>query len=343
MSSIDDSSLISGISNISRISKVHSSTSTFSKFDSTFNIFEWQSKSFATDKEKLDLRKVPESTKTYKALSSCEEISCDYAKLKLIYDCLKEIIYSENLSINPNIIKKLNELLITHEVKKYLHLPNESKEHKEELTLLGIIDLVKYDFSYQEQLDIKSCLENKLREKIHSFISMYNNISGSTVKEILKSNESLLRSRFHQKGELEPMHWKDKIDEVCIEYKRDLLYCQKMISQWKNLKEKVHERNFKKSENFLLRAEVAELKAIITKLSCTKRMFTETPATVDAFKILNTSLDEKIAYVSEEITEKIEQKKAYDTLSSTEYDEILRKYLEISHVIKKKKCLLDQL
>lgn len=171
----------------------------------------------------------------------------------------------------------------------------------------------------------------------------YENVSGSTVKEILKSNESFLRSRFHQKSELEPMHWKDKIDEVCIEYKRDLVYCQKMLSQWNDYKQKIHEKNVKDAESFLLRAEIAELKTVITKLSCTVRMYKETPVTVDAFKILNSTLDEKIACVSEEITEKTEQIKAYDALKNTEYDNILRKYLEVCHVIKKKKVILDQL
>lgn len=126
----------------------------------------------AADSQKLESRKVSETTKTYRALSICDDSSCDYAKLKLMYDCLQEIIHSENPSIKPNTMKKLKELLTIHEVKKYLHLPNGSKEIKEEITLLGIIDLPKYEFSYEEQLAIKSCLETKLREKIHSFISM---------------------------------------------------------------------------------------------------------------------------------------------------------------------------
>lgn len=141
------------------------------------NLSEWRSmchdinKSFSTESQKLDARKLSESSKVNKALNSCEESTCDYAKLKLIYQCLEEMISSNNNAIERNTMKKLKELITIHEVKKYLHLPNNSKDLKEELTLLGIIDLPQYEFSYQEQLSIKSCLEAKIREKVHSFIT----------------------------------------------------------------------------------------------------------------------------------------------------------------------------
>ena len=170
----------------------------------------------------------------------------------------------------------------------------------------------------------------------------YENLGGST-KDIVKNNESILRSRFQQKSELENLHWKDKIDEVCLEYKRDLLHCLKLLREWNELRNKINEKNTKDAERLLLLAEIAETKAIITKLSCTIRMYKETPTTVDAFKILNEHLDEKIASVNEEIAEKTELKKAYDVLRSTEYGGILKKYLELCHIVKKKRILLHKL
>ncbi|XP_011494699.1 PREDICTED: uncharacterized protein LOC105359740 [Ceratosolen solmsi marchali] len=346
MSGMDDSSLISGISNLSRISKTNSST--HYKFDSTCNISEWRSmcrdvnKSFTNDSQRTELRKVSELKKVNKALNSCEESTCDYAKLKLIYECLKEIIISSNSLIENNLISKLKELIRIHEIKKFLYLPNNSKELKEELTLLGIIDLPNCEFNYEEQLAIKSCLETKIRERIHRFITIYANFAGSS-KDILKNNESILCSRFQLKTELENIHWKDKIDEVYLEYKRDSLHCLKILNQWNELKWKMNEKNTKDIENLLLKSEIAEMKAIITKLSCTIRMYTETPSTVDAFKILNLNLEEKINTVNEEIVKKTELRKSYEVLSNTEYDEILRKYLNLCHIVKKKKTLLDNL
>ncbi|XP_003424916.1 uncharacterized protein LOC100679700 [Nasonia vitripennis] len=346
MSSIDDLSLISGISNISRISRATGAS--LYKFDSTCNLSEWRSmcrdvnKSFTTESQKLDARRPSESTKINKALNSCEESTCDYAKLKLIYQCLEEVVSTNSITVDKNTMKKLKELITIHEVKKYLHLPNTSKDLKEELTLLGIIDLPQYEFSYEEQLSIKSCLEAKIREKIHSFVKMYENLAGST-KEVLKNNDSILRSRLQQKEELDNIHWKDKIDEVCMEHKRDLLHCRKMLNQWNELRCKINEKITKDSENLLLQAEIAEMKVIISKLTCTIRMYKETPETVEAFRILNASLDEQIARVNEEIAEKIELKKAYDVLNNTEYDEILRKYLDMCHIVKKKRNLLEKL
>ena len=129
-------------------------------------------KSFTSDGQKTDSKKGSEVSKINKALNSCDESTCDYAKLKLIYECLEEIVVDKSNVLKPNTMKKLNELITIHKVKKYLHLPNNSKDLKEELTLLEIIDLPKYEFSYEEQLAIKSCIEAKLRQKIHHFVTV---------------------------------------------------------------------------------------------------------------------------------------------------------------------------
>lgn len=129
-------------------------------------------KSITADSQKTDSRRVSDSTKLGKALGSCEESSSDYAKLKLISDCLTEIVVIKSNGIEKDTLTKLQELLKIHRVKKYVHLPNTSKEVTEEITMLGLCDLPKFEFSYEEQLAIKSCLEAKLREKIHSFIGV---------------------------------------------------------------------------------------------------------------------------------------------------------------------------
>lgn len=170
----------------------------------------------------------------------------------------------------------------------------------------------------------------------------YENYAGS-VKEILKSNESILLSQFLHKNEFKNLHWKDKIDEVCLGYKRNLDHCIDALKQYTEQKIKIHKKTTVDTENLLLRTEVAEMKSIITKLTCTIRLFKETPVTVEAYKILNTNLDDQIINVNEEIDRKIETKKVYDALSSTEYDGILKKYLELCNVIEKKKKLLEKM
>ncbi|KAJ8680249.1 hypothetical protein QAD02_016036 [Eretmocerus hayati] len=338
MSSIHDLSLMSGISNISRISKTNYSVQY--KYDSTCNTSGIY-RDVTEGHKCADPRKVSESAKVSRILATTDESTCNYAILKFIYQCLEDVISENTKAIRPETMEKLKELLVVNKISKYLHLPNNAKESKEELTVLGIIDLPKHAFTYEELLIIRSCLEAKLRERIHSFLRTYESIAGS-IKVTLKKNESLLCTRFQQKGELEHVHWKDKIDEIGLEYQRDLTQSLKLLHQWGELKNKLSQDNIKDAEILLLRAEVAETKAVITKLSCTLRMYQETPVTLEAFQILSSSLDDKISSVSEEILEKSELKKSYDALNNTEYDEILRKYLELCHVVEKKRTLLSK-
>lgn len=105
-------------------------------------------------------------------MSTNEESICNYAKLKLIHLCLESITQDQNSSLSKSTAEKLRKLLAIHEVKKLIHLPNYSKNSKDELTLLGILELPEHKLTYEEQMEIKSCLETKLREKVHNFITM---------------------------------------------------------------------------------------------------------------------------------------------------------------------------
>lgn len=165
--------LFSGISNLSRISKTGSPF--YSKFDYSFNSESsllFDTKSYISNGQKNDYKKNLDSNKVLRALNSCEESTCHYAKLKLIYECLEQLADDLNCGLEKNIVLKLKKLLTINEVKKFKNLPNSSKISDEELSLLGIIDFPTCEFKYEECLDIRSCLENKLRERMHSFISL---------------------------------------------------------------------------------------------------------------------------------------------------------------------------
>ena len=121
--------------------------------------------------QKTDSKLSFEFSKTNNALGKYDETICEYAKLKLIQECLEELC-NETTTLDDNISKKLREFITIFKIKRYLHLPNNSKISKDELTLLGIVDLPSHEFSFQKQLTIKSCLEAKIQEKIHQFLSM---------------------------------------------------------------------------------------------------------------------------------------------------------------------------
>lgn len=165
---------------------------------------------------------------------------------------------------------------------------------------------------------------------------------GGNVKKALKSNECNVHSQSLECYEIPAIQWKNKIEELILQCKSDSLKYTKLIDRWNKLKYKnMSQACLEKAGHLLLQAQVAELQAKLTNLSCTIRMFKETPTTIDAFKMLNQLVEEKLKAIRDEIHQKEDLKKLYDNLKNTEYDEILENYLHLCNAIKKKKHILE--
>lgn len=173
-----------------------------------------------------------------------------------------------------------------------------------------------------------------------SFLPRYAKLGGNTrdprdldnAPYLIRFNESLLTD------------WKEKIGEVCNEYQRDVMKLAELLEDWKKLKyDDVEEINVKRAGTKLLQAQIAEIQARITKLSCTLKMLRETPTTISAFKTISHDLNEKIANVEGEIRKKKLLKRQYEDLQGTEYDEVLKRYLDLCATIKKEERLLEML
>lgn len=166
---------------------------------------------------------------------------------------------------------------------------------------------------------------------------------GGDVKKALKSNECNVHSKFSEYYDIPAVEWKNKIEELILQCKSDSLKYIKLIDRWNKMKyEDMTQAYLEKAEHLLLQAQVAELQAKLTNLSCTIRMFKETPTTIDAFKMLNQLVEEKLKAIRDEIHQKEDLKKLYDNLKNTEYDKILENYLQLCNAIKKKKHILDK-
>lgn len=140
------------------------------------------------------------------------------------------------------------------------------------------------------------------------------------------------------------VQWQNTIEELILQCRSDLSEYASLIDKWNKLKyEDMSQASLEETEHLLLQAQVAELQAKITKLSCTIRMFKETPSTVDAFRALNRLVEEKLEEVTDEIRQKEDLKKLYDNLKNTEYDQVLQTYLQLCNAIKRKKHILDTL
>lgn len=160
----------------------------------------------------------------------------------------------------------------------------------------------------------------------------------------MKSNECNVHSKFPEYYDIPAVEWKNKIEELILQCKNDSLKYIKLIDRWNKMKyEDMNQAYLEKAEHLLLQAQVAELQAKLTNLSCTIRMFKETPTTIVAFKMLNQLAEEKLKAIQDEIRQKEDLKKLYDNLRNTEYDKILENYSQLCNAIKKKKHILDKL
>ncbi|KZC06131.1 hypothetical protein WN55_07593 [Dufourea novaeangliae] len=280
--------------------------------------------------------------KSTKRLTLCEESIGDHIKNKIILQSIKEASNNTKLTLSADVITKLKGLLSIHEVNKYMHLPSISKKILEKLTVLGITDLPEYDLTHKEKLDIKCYVEALLREKILDFILRYKSLGGN-MKEVLGSNNCNIRKKLFELHEIQMLQWKDKMNELCDQLRADVIKLSTLLNKWKTKSKEFNRINLEKVEYMLLQFEVAQEQAKIIKLTCITRMFKETPVTIDAYKTLNEIIDEKLFATMNEIKEKENLKKEYESLQNTEYSSILNTYLEFCKAVRKKRQILEKL
>lgn len=164
------------------------------------------------------------------------------------------------------------------------------------------------------------------------------------MKELQKLNGFNANSHLQDNTDLEILKWKNKFENIYEEYKNCLSQCADMMNEWKKLKNTdINEVYNKKAQILLLQSQVVEVQAKMAKLSCLIKMYTETPTTVDSYRILSETLDDKLLELSNEIKRKETLKKLYLDLENTEYDNILKTYLHLCSAIKKKKQIMEML
>ncbi|KAL6267302.1 hypothetical protein P5V15_000377 [Pogonomyrmex californicus] len=287
-----------------------------------------------------------ETSAVEKAINSlvlCEENISERIKTNIVYQCIKKASLNHKDVLSKSTANKLQTLLLIYQLDKYMNLPSTMKHIPDELKLLGIIDLPSCDLNSDEKLEVKCCIETMLREIIHDTILRYEALGGNA-KEALKDNECNTRNKFLKYYDVSAVQWKNKNEDLILQYENNLLKYINLIDKWNKLKyEDTSQAYLEKTGYLLLQAQVAELQAKITKLSCTIRMFKETPTTIDAFKILNQLVEEKLKTIMDEIYQKEDLKKRYDNLKNTEYDQILSIYLQLCNAIKKKRHILGML
>ncbi|XP_057328992.1 uncharacterized protein LOC130669873 [Microplitis mediator] len=316
MSINSDSSQLSGLSGISNLS--------------------CSSSMYLTTKIKtkeLSLNKILE------ALAKCEESMYQIAHRKLIYKSLENII-ADNNNLKPELLDKLKQIILANKINKYLVLPNDSNE---KCTLLGIMETPKPEFNCEERRIIKFAVETEVLKSINSFISKYEEYGGNLI-EAMGTKDSIMKQQLSEFNKLDITYWKDKIDDTFDEYQRHILICAELLEEWLQLKhEDVENFNSKKAKSKLLEAEILEIQTKIMKIKYTISMFTETSITLDAFKIINQKLDDKLDEILLEIKKKKILSKQYQDLRGTEYDDILKRYLELRFTIEKEERLLNSL
>lgn len=281
--------------------------------------------------------------KTLNDIGKCEETMCELAHLKLIYECLEYLTTDNSTILSIELRQKLQRIITAHSIDKYYKLPSSTKDCDDKLTILGILNIPKPELNHEEKKIIKTKLEEELLKRINSFIATYEEYGGNLI-EAMGTTESTARQELSKLDDSVVPHWKNKIDEMCNEYCRDLIICGDLLDEWQRLKhDDIEELDYKKAQTKLLQAEIAELQGKITKLQCAIKMFKETPITLDAFKTINNYLIEKNDNIQTEIKKKKLLLKEFNDLQGTEFDEILKRYTDLCITIEKDERLLNNL
>ncbi|XP_012227052.1 uncharacterized protein [Linepithema humile] len=341
MSFFNDFHQFSDISSISTNS--YSSNRLIERIDSVYSSLDNHSSIIKSSNKSSTSQEINANEKVVKSLVLCEESINEHIKANIVYQCVKEASLNHSNILSRSTASKLQALLLIHELDKYMHLPSSTKYVQDDLTLLGITNLPASDLTLDEKSDVRCCIETILRERIHDMLLRYETIGGNA-KKVSKNNECDIRSKFLDCHDVPALHWWRKIEEYIQQYESDLLKYASLIDKWNKLKyEDLNQAYLDKTTHLLLQVQVSELQAKITKLSCTIRMFKETPITKNAFKMINQLIEDKLNTVMDEIRQKEDLKKLYDNLKNTEYDQVLKNYTQLCNAIKKKKQLLDMI
>ncbi|XP_011068784.1 PREDICTED: uncharacterized protein LOC105154755 isoform X2 [Acromyrmex echinatior] len=331
---------LSDISSISAISQ--SSGRLIDRVNSLQSLLDNYSSTIRSNNKFVITQEITAIEKTIKLLVLCEESISEHVKINIIYQCIKKASLNPKDIFSKSTASKLQMLLSIHELDKYMHLPSTTKYMQDKLILLGICDLPSCHLNSDEKLEVKCCIETMLREIIHDTILKYEALGGN-IKETSK-NDCKTHNKFFEYSDVPAVQWKNKIEDLILQCENDLLKYIYLMDKWNKLKyEDMNQAYLEKTGYLLLQAQVAELQAKITKLSCTIRMFKETSTTVDAFKILHQLVEKKLKMVTDEIRQKEDLKKLYDNMKDTEYDQVLLIYSQLCNAIKKKKHILDML
>ncbi|XP_015189723.1 PREDICTED: uncharacterized protein LOC107073548 [Polistes dominula] len=339
-----DFSQLSDISTISRISR---SSQLMGRLDSILLSNELEHHSSLIQNNKATTAPEQDHHDVFrevtKSFIDCQNSISEYAKVQLIYECLKEICLNKNIALPDETKDKLKGLLESYEINKIKDISITLKQGLEDLSILGIQDFPKYKLSYEERLNVKACVDALMQEKLHDFLLKYEELGGN-VKELQKLNSLNTNNQLTENTDLELLKWKDKFDNILAHYKDRLIQSTDLINEWRKVKnEDVKEIYDKKAQILSLQSQIAEVQAKVAKLTCLIKMYTETPKTIESYKILNNTLDDKMLELSNEIKRKSHLKKLYLDLQNTEYDNILKTYLHLCSAIKKKKQIMEML
>ncbi|KAK0163643.1 hypothetical protein PV327_007306 [Microctonus hyperodae] len=282
-------------------------------------------------------------------LAKCEDTICQKAILELIFKCVESVSAAEEkneycMTMTPELLIKLRQVILANNIEKYLKLPSlKDRQNDDKLTILGIMNIPIVEFSRDEKKIIKSAVESELLNRIHSFLIRYEKFGGNLI-ETMGNNESIARQNLFKFNEIILPHWNNKINEMCNEYHRNIFICYDLLNEWQKLKhDDMEELTLKKAQSKLCQAQIAEIQAHLTKMTCAIKMFKEIPVTAQAFIILARTVEEKLSNIQAEIKIKKGLLKQYEDLRGTEYDDILRRYLDICSTIEKDERLLNSL
>ncbi|KAF7268979.1 hypothetical protein GWI33_017963 [Rhynchophorus ferrugineus] len=260
-----------------------------------------------------------------------------YRQNKIILEAIEDCLDDEN-NLDDNLKNKIRSIILSQELSQ-ISVTENTSELQPYNGVLGV-PLIKCELTYSESNKLTTCLKYNLETKYQKLKKAYFSLLGKDFTQLnIKDIDDPLKI--------------SQEDEELMQYKKELIVEQESyISQQLQLLDLLDElKNFRlksvpklaeqKIDESKIRSKINYLKSLLTTEKCRVDVFMETSYSIKAYTELIKDIKDQQEELKAEIGRLTDLKKKYKHISSMEYNEILKSYLQYKSAFEKKKKIYE--
>ncbi|GLV34015.1 hypothetical protein CBL_11102 [Carabus blaptoides fortunei] len=268
-----------------------------------------------------------------------KEEKLKYVETDIFLDTILESVTS-NYGIKNILGVKIRDIILRGELINDLRVKEDISNS--EISLLDLDEFNNIELSFEEQKDLKTALEKRIREKHDSFLQNLNELTDSDAHSL---QEIINHVKFDAESERK---------NVLVLQNQLIDHQKSLVTAMHNLGERLHELVNTKTQTA---PKVAEQKAIEISTECEKfnlryrimhqqqrlSIFEELPISMDAYRNAISNLKEQQEEISQEIEQIRGQIEIYKIVSrNEEYQETLKDYKQYKKSIENKLWIYNE-